>query len=99
MRHSHLPSHKAGAFDFLVYAVSILGPLSTIPQIWKILLTHDASDVSFITWLSGAIIAAIWLIYGLKKKENPLILTNLLWLILNAVVVLQILYYSSQINL
>ncbi len=72
--------------DRLVYVVGVIGPVMTLPQIYLIFSTHNASGVSAVSWLAWAILDIPWILYGLAHKERPIVLTYFLWLVCNLVV-------------
>lgn len=91
----HVAKNKNnGILEKLVLAVAIIEPLSTIPQIVDIFSTQNATAISLITWLLFAVAAVIWLAYGIKIKNTPLIVSSLLWVITESIVVVGILLYS-----
>jgi uncharacterized protein with PQ loop repeat len=76
---------KSG-IDRWVYFAVLFGPIMTIPQVYDIwFLGKDA--VSLITWLAYAVVAVIWLLYGLKHKDMPIIIVQILWLIVDAAII------------
>jgi uncharacterized protein with PQ loop repeat len=85
--------HRKAPIDRLVYAAVILGPLMTLPQVWQVWAAKQ-QGVSLTTWLAYCIIAAIWLMYGLKHREKPIIYVQLSWLVLDALIVVGLLVKS-----
>lgn len=72
--------------DILVYFAVIFGPLMTLPQV--VAVWHDgAKGVSAATWLAYTLVAVIWLAYGLKHQDRPIIALQTLWLIMDVAVV------------
>lgn len=80
--------------DKVVLAVAIIEPLTTLGQIIQIGKYKDAKGNSLATWIFYTIAAFIWLLYGLKIKNKPVIISSLLWVVMEGVVVIEILYYS-----
>lgn len=87
------PNKGVRLLDKGIYVVGAIMPLATIPQIYKIFNNHDASNISIISWFTYFIFSIIWLVYGVVHKEIPLIFTNILWVIMNGLVLLGILIY------
>ncbi len=83
-----------GILEKLVLAVAIIEPLSTIPQIIDIFTTKDTTAISLVTWILFAIAAVIWLAYGIKIKNTPLIVSSALWVLTESIIVIGILLYS-----
>lgn len=106
--HSHIKNHfkKIDKFKMLhrkrsiriiddwVMIVGVLSPLTSLPQIVQILETKDSEGVSILTWLLYVVLAAFWLIYGIAHKEKVIIVNNLLWIILELVIVALVIIYK-----
>jgi uncharacterized protein with PQ loop repeat len=75
-------------------AAGIIGPLTDIPQILKILSTQNATGVSALAWGATAILDIPFLIYGIVHKDKAISITYTLWLIGNILVVVTTLIYS-----
>lgn len=74
-----------------VLVVAVAEPLSTFPQIYEIWIRHKSEGVSVLSWSLFAIAALIWLLYGLKIKDKPVIISSALWIITEIAVVLGVL--------
>jgi len=84
---------KITFFDMVVIAASFLYPLSSIPQ--AIQIFHGSTDgVSIYSWVSFAVFATIFLIYGLKHHITPMIITNSLWVVMDSIVIVGLLLNS-----
>lgn len=81
--------------DRVIYAVGILGPVLTIPQVLKIWVENDASGVSGVSWFSYLVFAVIWVIYGIAHKQKPIILAYSLWIVLESLIVAGTVMYGS----
>ena len=81
------------ALGRLVLGIAVIEPLMTIPQIYQIWAHHDARGVSLSTWSFYILSAIIWLFYGFKIKDIPLIVASTLWVVMEGFVVLGILLY------
>jgi uncharacterized protein with PQ loop repeat len=88
------PNAKVRFLDGLAYAVSILGPFATVPQVLQIWVEKNASGVSLISWSSYLLFGIILIIYSVVHKVKPLIIMYSLNIILNTLVVLGILRYQ-----
>lgn len=89
--HHHLKKHNRKkpkkALDQAVLFVAITEPLMTIPQIVQIYGSHD-TGVSVLTWALYLGASFVWLVYGLKTRNLPIIITDALWIIVETVVIL-----------
>ncbi|CAC9974790.1 SemiSWEET family sugar transporter [Flavobacterium panici] len=70
--------------------------LSTIPQILKVWKTKKVKDISLKTFSILTFGIAVWIIYGILKKDLPIIITNSVSLCLNLVMVYFIIYYEKE---
>jgi MtN3 and saliva related transmembrane protein len=85
------------AEQILGFAAGVLTSVSALPQLVKIIKEKQAKDVSLKTLfilLSGI---SLWIVYGIFKKDVPIIVTNSLSLILNTgVMILRIKYPEKK---
>lgn len=81
-------------FDYVVYFFSILAPLFEIPQLWEIYANKSAEDVSSATWMFFLVDNVVWIIYGVKRRAWPIIISSLLYLVIEGAIVVGILTYS-----
>lgn len=80
--------------DGAIYAAGVVSPMMTLPQIWQIWEAQSAEGVSLITWSSYLFFSVLWLFYGVIHKEKPIIISNALWIGINATIVSQIFIFS-----
>lgn len=72
--------------DRVVMVVSILYPLSAVPQLIEI-IEGNSDGVSVLSWLSFFTCAGLFLIYGLRHRVMPMIVSNSLWVVVDGLVV------------
>lgn len=91
------PARTAGMrlLDAVVTAVGVLGPILTLPQTFKIYIGHDASGVSLITWGAYVAFSLPWILYGYMHRERPIVITYILWLIVDSSVFIGALIYGG----
>jgi uncharacterized protein with PQ loop repeat len=58
----------------LIAAVTQL--LSTIPQAYQLYTTHDAASLSVYTWIGYLFFGSMFLLYGIRYRLAPIILTQ-----------------------
>ncbi len=80
--------------DHIIYVVAFIGPIMTIPQIFKVWVEQNPSGVSLLTWSTYTITAFFWGVYGVVHKDKPLMLSSLLWILFDALIVIGILVYG-----
>jgi MtN3 and saliva related transmembrane protein len=87
------PKSGKDFFGRFILAVAIIEPLTTIPQIYQIWSRKSAEGVSLATWGFYTLTACIWLVYGIKIKEKPIIISSIMWILTEGLVVIGILLY------
>ena len=94
----HLYKHlskktKKTIVDRLMNIAAVVHPLTAIPQVYSIYSTHNVSGVSLFTWLGFMLLGLIFLSYGIFHKIKPFIVTQVLWFIVDFLVVVGVLIY------
>ena len=87
-------SHPHRTVDFFAYVFGIIAPLFTLSQSYLIWSTQDASNLSLLTWGTYFCMAVAWTVYGFVHKEKLMIISNIIWMLGHASVVLGIILYS-----
>lgn len=83
-------------FEQIVLIVSVIYPLTTLPQIFKVYTTHSAHDLSLLSWTLYGFLELLLLAYAVKYKLIPFIVQNSLWVIVDFTLVLSILIYGKR---
>lgn len=86
-KHKKKIGQKRDLLDYLIYFAVIFGPLMTIPQVYDIWVLSK-KDISVISRIAYLITALIWLVYGLKKKDRPIIMVQFLWIVLESAIII-----------
>ncbi len=87
------PDRFKNFIDKLVYLASILIPIMTLPQVYQVIIRHNAAGISEISWLAYTASNAVWLIYGVIHKEKPIVLVNSVMFALNLLIALGAIVY------
>lgn len=66
-------------FDIIVNICSVILPFTTLDQLYIIYVKGETAGVSGITWLLYGLLSIPLLVYGIKRKDIPVILLNGLW--------------------
>ncbi len=86
------PHNKFGHYlERLIYPVSMLSPIMTVPQMLEIWVNKKVEGVSLSTWGAYALVSGVWAVYGFVHKEKPLAVANSLMFILDSLIVIGIL--------
>lgn len=86
---------KSGPIDDLALIVGIIQPLATLPQIWLVYSTHNASGVSFFMWTAYNVASVILLMYGIKYRLAPIIWANILWLVVQTPMMVSVFFFPG----
>lgn len=78
---------KFGFFEKVVTVVSVVYPLSALPQAWEVFQGHT-DGTSLISWFSFLACASLFLAYGIKHKVPPMIISNSLWIVTDSLVII-----------
>jgi uncharacterized protein with PQ loop repeat len=90
----HLKQKHKTSLDYFIYFFSVATPLFELPQAYTIYVNHNAQNVSIYTWSFFLIDNVAWIIYGLRRKSKPLVITSVLYLLIELIIVVGILRYS-----
>ena len=89
--HEHIArKRKTSFFDDIITAAAIIYPMTGVPQIIEV-FSGNTAGVSLVSWIGFTLFSALFLIYGIKNKLRPIIITDSLWLVINGLVVVGIL--------
>lgn len=87
------PKSMVRTLDYIVYVAGFLGPAMTVPQIALIYATHDAGNVSALSWGAYALFDIPWVLYGMAHNERLITFTYSLWFFANMLVAVGALIY------
>ncbi len=90
-------NHKFTLFDKIVLFVSVLYPLSALPQAIAV-LGGKTEGVSVISWMVFMACATLFLIYGIRRRVPPMIVSNSIWIIMDGLVVFGIFASGSIVT-
>lgn len=80
--------------DKVAMGVAIIGPLSAVPQAYKIWVYQNASGVALSSWSIFFFCNILMLIYGIAHREKVMITMYILWMLMNGSIALGILLYG-----
>jgi uncharacterized protein with PQ loop repeat len=80
--------------DRVVLFTGLIGPIASVPQAIEIYTMQDAQGVSLVTWGFFIVTNASLLIYSIVHKLPALIISNVLWVVIEVIVVAGILLYA-----
>lgn len=82
--------------QILGFVAGIFTAISLIPQIVKIVKVKKAQDISLTYLLILLFGIALWITYGIMRKDGPVIMTNVLSAIINIITIILGLRYKRQ---
>ena len=93
-KHHHQRTQKKkkplSSIDYLIYLAVIFGPIMTIPQLSMIWI-EGKKESSIVSWGSYLLISCLWLAYGIKHKQKPIIIVQIIWIFLDTLIVIGLL--------
>jgi uncharacterized protein with PQ loop repeat len=73
--------------------MSVFTLLMTLPQVVAIWGRREAHGVSLVSWATYLLAAALWFVYGVRKRDKTIYLACVGWILLDlAIVVGAVLY-------
>lgn len=82
---------------YLMYAVAVGMPLTNIPQLMQIYTTKVTTGLSVSAWIMYTLFGVIPLLYAIINKLRPLVISNVLWLIVDVMMIYGIFRYSPSL--
>lgn len=70
--------------------------LSLLPQLVKILMEKKADDISLFYLVVLFIGLVLWIIYGVRRDDIPVIFTNGVAIVINVLIITARIYYKRQ---
>jgi uncharacterized protein with PQ loop repeat len=72
-------------------ALSVVTMLMTVPQVVAVWSSRGPSGVSVVSWGAYLIVACLWLVYGIQRRDKTIYLACIGWIVLDALVVIGVL--------
>ncbi len=72
--------------DRAAYVAALVGPMTTLPQVYQIYHSHSGHGISIAAWTGFTVYSAFWIVYGWVHRDLALTLANLLWTIFQGMV-------------
>jgi uncharacterized protein with PQ loop repeat len=95
--------HAAGApggappvsgLERLLRAMSVFTMLMTLPQVFAIWSRREAQGVSLVSWATYLLAASLWLVYGVRKRDQTIYLACIGWILLDLAIVVGVVLYG-----
>ncbi|HVV66760.1 MAG TPA: hypothetical protein VHB72_01660 [Candidatus Saccharimonadales bacterium] len=92
--HTHPQSRYLIFLDRLTFIVGVIGPFTVLPQSISIFAHQSATGVSLATWILIFVVTFPWILYGIAHKDKSIIVSFILWEVMNLSVVIGVLLYG-----
>ncbi len=79
-----------------MYAVALVMPLSNVPQIRQVYSTKVVTGLSLFSWVTYLLFGLIPLSYAIVNRLKPLIISNVLWTLIDLAMIYGIIIYSPH---
>ncbi|MFZ2484688.1 MAG: hypothetical protein WAX80_01375 [Minisyncoccia bacterium] len=90
IHHVHVGRRQKGEplslLDKAVYVSGIISLAMMFPQLKLIYMGKEAGGIEPITWITLSILDIPWIVYGIMRREKPLIFIYTGWLIVNGLI-------------
>jgi uncharacterized protein with PQ loop repeat len=94
-KHHQATARRKRFIDRAIFVVAAVQPLGTIPQIYTVFRTHDASSISISSWAIYIVFDIAWLWYGLVEKQKAVIVSAVMFTVLEGCVLLGAIRYGG----
>lgn len=88
------PSKIKTILEFMIYFVGFLGTILALPQAYKIWVLKEIGGASIISWVALASFTPFWILYGIMHKKKSLVMTYVVWFLINLLVIVGIMIYG-----
>ena len=82
------------SIDAVCLIFSVFNPLATAPQIVQLYSTHDSTGLSLLMWVLYLVGAIPFLAYGWVHRVKPLVVVNVLWVIIDLIMIYGVWHFS-----
>jgi uncharacterized protein with PQ loop repeat len=79
----------------LLGSLSVFTLVMTIPQVLTIWISHRVAGISMLSWGAYLLSAALWLWYGLQRRDKNIHLPGMGWILLDSAVIVGALTYGQ----
>ena len=89
------PSRKDSLFYKIMFPISLVGPVMTLPQLFQIFQTKNVEGLNLSTWLSYWILSIFWLYYSIMRKSVPVFLNSIACIFIQLAIIIGIILYKK----
>lgn len=92
LRYLHKKQNRT-KIDAVMSVAAIAHPLMALPQVIQIYATKQVAGLSIFMWVAWLALGMVFLLYGLAHRLKPYILMQVLWVVIDLLVISGILLY------
>ncbi len=93
LSHNKRTKKTKDPLDKIVYFFAFAAPIFELPQLYTIYSEHSAKNVSLITWGFFSLASFIWLLYAIRHKLKPVVISYFLFFVIESMTFGGILHY------
>jgi uncharacterized protein with PQ loop repeat len=89
------PAHSGGhppaaghGLGRVLRVLSVVTMAMTVPQVVAVWRSRGPSGVSVLSWGAYLVVACLWLVYGIQRRDKTIYLACIGWIVLDALVVI-----------
>lgn len=86
------------AVGIMMMGVAFVMPMTALPQVFQLYGTKVTSGISLATWIMYTLCGIIPLLYGLVNRIVPLVITNVLWLVVDVAMVYGLIVFGTAVS-
>lgn len=79
--------------DRLMSVAAVVHPLMALPQVVMVYTFKEVAGLSIFMWAAWLALGLVFLLYGLAHKLKPYIMMQLLWVVIDVLMIAGILLY------
>ncbi len=86
-----LDSARVSGLERVLGGMSAVTLLMTLPQVFTVWIRGDARGVSLASWITYLLVACLWFVHGVRKRDKTIYVACVGWILLDAAIVIGVL--------
>ncbi len=87
-------SAGASGLERVLGWLSVVSLLMTLPQVLAVWVRGDARGVSLASWATYLLVACLWFVHGVRKRDKTIYLACVGWILIDSAIVIGVLFYG-----
>ncbi len=84
----------ASGLERVLGGLSVVSLLMTLPQVFAVWIRGDARGVSLASWATYLLVACLWLVHGVRRRDPTIWLACIGWILVDAAIVVGVLVHG-----